>query len=198
MKILSFVSNLTTTLCLLTYASALEESSETPDANGELLQACMSDRGIDNVEAVQAALAKGADINTTGDRSGQTPFMAAVLRGKLNIVKYLHSVGADIAKGERNGYTPAHGAAFQGRVDVMAFLIDVGVDVTEVHEGDQYPPFMRTCWGKEERHAETLQLLVDRAGIDPTVVVNEKTCEESTDNPHVKRVLAEYKRGQEL
>ena len=189
-------------LSTLLHASSAEEIVEAPvepelTPDQELLKACMTGQGIDEVNDVKAAIAKGADVNTAGENSGQSPFMAAVLRGKIGIAKYLHSVGADITKGERSGYTAAHGAAFQGRVEMMQFLIEIGVDIHAAHEGDEFPPFIRTCWGKEERHAQTLQLLIDQ-GVDPTVVVNDNTCEEMTTNEHVKKVLAEYKRGSEL
>ncbi len=94
-------------------------------------------------------LYKGADINTKDEKSGQTALMAAVLRGKYNIVKYLLEAGADTTIGERMGYTPPHGAAFQGRPDVMRLLIDAGLDVHEYHN-DGFAPLHRVCWGREQ------------------------------------------------
>ena len=76
--------------------------------------------------------------------------MAATLRGKLNIVKYLLESGADASIGERDGFTPPHGAAFQGRPDVMGALIAAGLDVNSYHEKDGFLPLHRTCWGREK------------------------------------------------
>ena len=82
------------------------------------------------------------------EESGQTPLMASVLRGKINIVKHLLSVGADTSIGENQGYTPPHGAAFQGRADAMKVLIDAGLDVNTYHN-DGFVPLHRVCWGIE-------------------------------------------------
>ena len=124
----NFVLTVLSTLLLL--ASSQESDKEA--ANKALMEACMSEQGIDDPTAVQAALDNGADINTTDPASGQSPFMAAVLRGKIAIVKYLHQQGADIEQGETNGYKPAHGAAFQGRVDVMKFCYRCSSRFTDV------------------------------------------------------------------
>ena len=83
------------------------------------------------------------------ERSEQSALMAAVLRGKESIVKYLIAAGADVTLAERGGYTPPHGAAFQGRATVMQMLIDHGLDVNPKHE-DEFVPFHRACWGREE------------------------------------------------
>ena len=92
------------------------------------------------------------------------------------------------------GYTPPHGAAFQGREEIMKFLIKIGMDVTEAHEGDGFAPFVRTCWGKEERHARTLRVLVEEAGVDPTVKArNDMTCLDMTENPSIRQVVEEYR-----
>jgi len=127
--------------------NAERDQDTTP--NSSLLKACMADRGIDNPQDVKAALDQNADINTKDEKSGQTCLMAASLRGKIDIVKYLIEQGADASIGEMMGYKPPHGAAFQGRPDVMQAFIDSGIDVNEFHE-DGFPPLHRTCWGKTE------------------------------------------------
>lgn len=76
--------------------------------------------------------------------------MASVLRGKINIVRYLLvEAGADPSIGERSGFLPPDGAAFQGRSDVMQLLIDNGIKV-DYHAHDGYSPFHRACWGPRE------------------------------------------------
>jgi len=171
-----------------------EEPVDVPkekDPFEDLIAACITGRGIDIVEDVKNALEKGADINEQHERSGQTPLMAATLRGKINIVKYLLSEGADLTIPERQGYTPAHGAAFQGRPDVMKVLIDAGADVNVKHE-DGFFPLHRTCWGKEERHAETLQILLDH-GVPHDIKSDEgKVCREISTNKYTLKVLAKH------
>lgn len=61
----------------------------------------MPPKGEDDVDAIRAALKLGVDINVQDDRSGQTCLMAAVLRGKITIVRLLFKLGADDTIGER-------------------------------------------------------------------------------------------------
>ncbi len=133
---------------------------------------------------------QGANINVKDERSGQTPLMAAVLRGKINIVKYLISVGADTTVGEAKGYTAPHGAAFQGRPDVMETLIEAGLDVNSYHE-DGFVPLHRVCWGNEQRHADTLRVLLDHGVPHDIMSKDGKTCKDMTANEAVLEVLQE-------
>ena len=145
---------------LVVYCACQQVTPEMGEAR--LLSACMGPRGEDPVDKVEEALEDGADINVQDGKSGQTPLMAAVLRGKVEIVKFLLEKGADVTIGEHNGYTPAHGAGFQGRKEIMQILHQHGdIDVIhDVHE-DGYLPFHRACWGGEPRHTETVEYLLD-------------------------------------
>lgn len=103
------------------------------------------------------------------DKSGQTLLMYAVLHGKSpELVTTLLDNGADVSIGEIMGYTPIHGAAFQGRCQLVSVLLNhpkAKVDVNDRHN-DGYTPLMRACWGKEERHAETVRALLEN-GANP-------------------------------
>lgn len=100
----------------------------------------------DDVDAAKRAISNGANINTKEERSGQTPLMAAVLRGKINIATYLlEEAGADPNIGERSGFLPPDGAAFQGRPMMMQMLIDNGLKV-DYFGHDGFTPFHRACW----------------------------------------------------
>ena len=116
----------------------------------------------DNPALIEKALNSGSDINTIGP-GGQTPLMFAVLGGKLKSVKYLLSHNPDTTIGEKDGYTPMHGAGFQGRWKIAQVLIDYGLDPRDVHQ-DGYEPIHRACWGQEERHMETVKVLI-KAGV---------------------------------
>ena len=89
--------------------------------------------------------------------------MHAVLGGSLESVKYLLSKGADTSIGEKDGYTPMHGAGFQGRYEIAKVLIDHGLDPRDKHS-DGYEPIHRACWGREERHMQTVKVFLD-AGV---------------------------------
>lgn len=162
----------------------------------ELWAHCSSKRGMDDVDGVKNALAKGANVNHQDAASGQTPLMGAVLRGKDRIVRHLLDIKADVTIGEKSGYTPAHGAAFQGRPQVMKMLIDHGIDVNVPHHGDGFNPLMRTCWGSAKGHFETFKILVHH-GIDPLVPSGNdepKTCEEMSNNEWITDFLSTWEK----
>merc|ERR1719421_2732789 len=89
----------------------------------------------------------------------------AVLSGKTEAVRVLLERGPDCTIGEKDGYTPVHGAGFQGRAEIMRLLIAHGLDPNDYH-ADGYTPLHRACWGNEQRHTDTVQVLMD-AGVDP-------------------------------
>lgn len=157
-------------------------------ANEALLAACMSPPEVDEPENVRAALEQNADINIQEPQSGQTCLMAATLRGKINIVKFLFEMGADSSIGEQQGYTPQHGAGFQGRAEVMKFLATQGVDISQFH-ADGFAPIHRSCWGRNPSHAETFKALVE-LGVDPELKGKDgKRCRDMTSNEEILKLL---------
>lgn len=120
--------------------------------------------GADNEADIENFLANGADINKQQAGSGQSPLMNAVLMGKIKAVQYLLKRGADVNVAEKDGYTPMHGAGFQGRAEIAKVLIDHGVPVNDVHS-DGFNPIMRACWGNEERHTDTVRVMLENGAI---------------------------------
>lgn len=176
-----------------------EVSVNENDPSAKLLKACMAGRGEDDVKAIISALKEGANLNAKHEGSGQTCLMAAVLRGKINIVKHLLKVGADPTIPEKSGYTPPHGAAFQGRADVMKILIDAGLNVNEAH-ADGHTPLHRSCWGGEQRHTDTVTVLLTHGKVyhdvlsSPDAPTNPSmTCLDMTTNEATKDVIANFK-----
>jgi len=144
----------------------------------------------DDAVSIEKALDR-ADINSIGP-GGQTPLMNAVLSGKLEAVKVLLSKGADTSIGENDGYTPMHGAGFQGRAEIARVLIEQGkLDPNDKHK-DGFTPFHRACWGNEQRHADTADVLLQLGvGMDQI-----KECR--TTNPATVKVLDEWRKKQDL
>mmetsp|Transcript_28028 Transcript_28028/g.42747 ORF Transcript_28028/g.42747 Transcript_28028/m.42747 type:complete len:206 (-) Transcript_28028:109-726(-) len=157
-------------------------------AVAKLLSACMS--GGDDPERVMSALDEGADINVRDSNSGQTPLMAAVRRGKSNIVKVLLEEGADVTLEDHDGYTPAHGAAVKGSVDVFKVLKEHGIDIMNDRLDDGFYPFHRACMGTKVGHRETVEYFLSQ-GVDINLEVNGKTCIELAKNKKIKRMLLE-------
>jgi ankyrin repeat protein len=142
-----------------------------------------------NVNAVVREIEKsGTNVNFQEPGSGQTPLMAAVLSGQDEVVEILLNRGASVDIGEKDGYTPAHGAGFQGRARIMKILNERGVDVIRDFHSDGYAPLHRSCWGNEQRHADTVQYLLE-IGVDPNLSGNGKTCADMTRNPGTLTIL---------
>lgn len=162
-------------------------------ADGRLLDAAMNNR----VDDARRELEAGANIDVKDASSGQTPLMAAVLRGNAEIVEFLLSKGADVTTGEKDGYTPAHGAGFQGRADIMKLLKEHGIDVVGDKHEDGYAPMHRSCWGREQRHADTVEYLISEAGADVKLAAaNGKTCADMTTNPATLEVLRKHEKSE--
>jgi hypothetical protein len=187
-----------------------DPSSSSP-SDVELLEAAF--RG--HVPGVETALQAGdANPNARDPDSGQTALMGATLRGHANVVEYLLNLSSsssdtDVANKdgrhrrievvdatipEKDGYTPAHGAGFQGRADIMRLLSQYGINVMDDYHADGFVPLHRACWGREERHTETVRVLVNELGVDINLPdrKNGAVCADMTNNPATKRFLAEH------
>ena len=181
-------------LATLRFISAADGVDDASSPNDALLAACTGPRGEDSPEDVAAALAAGADINSKDERTGQTCLMASTLRGKDKILRYLLKNGADATIPERDGYTPPHGSGFQGRIETMRLLKETGVDILNAEHPDGFYPLHRACWGREPRHSEVVEYLLE-LGEDPDrrgTGEIQKTCWEMTENPDTIAILKKY------
>jgi len=133
------------------------------------------------------------DINSQSPRQGQTLLMQSVLHGKEKCVEYLLKRGADVNIAEAKGYTPMHGAAFQGRANIAKMLLDHGCSLRTKHEGDGYEPAVRSCWGSNERHVETLKFFLDN-GVPIDGIYD--VCMERAKDEAIINTLNEYKAKQ--
>uniref|UniRef100_A0A7S4NIB5 Ankyrin repeat domain-containing protein n=1 Tax=Odontella aurita TaxID=265563 RepID=A0A7S4NIB5_9STRA len=186
-------------LFLLAYAilsispSFAEEatSAERETATKDLFDAAFGD----DVDGIEAALEKGADLNAKNPSAGgQTALMGSVLRGKENSVLYLLDKGADATVPERDGYTPMHGAGFQGRASIAKILSDHGVNLRDKHPGDGHEPAIRACWGGEPRHLETVKFFL-KAGVPLDDIY--EPCVQMTRNSATKKFLEDLKEKKE-
>mmetsp|Transcript_28665 Transcript_28665/g.34914 ORF Transcript_28665/g.34914 Transcript_28665/m.34914 type:complete len:202 (+) Transcript_28665:37-642(+) len=180
---------------LILLATLLPTTLATDDSDSpssKLLSLCTAPAGEDDAVTAATLLNDGADIDVRNPTDGQSCLMASTLRGKINLVRLLLKNGADKAIPEKQGYTLAHGAGFQGRPDVMKLLHENDVDVLMDVHTDGFLPFHRACWGREKRHAETVEYLLG-IGADPSVKGNNgMTCEDMTNNEETKKVLASH------
>ena len=66
----------------------------------------------DDVADVQKAISAGQDVNVK-NKAGDTPLLAAIRRGSLEMVKTLLSLGADANARDKNGETPLKDTCLQ-------------------------------------------------------------------------------------
>lgn len=93
----------------------------------------------DDIEAVRALLADGADVNAAhGD--GMTGLHWAALKGNAGITRLLIDAGAVLEAATRLGaHTPLHVAAKEGQGEVVAILAEAGADPAAVTETGATP-----------------------------------------------------------
>ena len=160
-------------------------------ANGVAANNYHDSVGADDAATLKELIAiKEPGLNERG-QGGQTPLMMAVLMGKDDAVKQLLAAGADTSIGEKDGYTPMHGAGFQGRASIARMLVAHGLNPSDMH-GDGSTPIHRACWGRELRHTETVQALLE-AGVNPNEPSAKKvTPVEMTQNADTRKLLHQW------
>ena len=70
-----------------------------------------------------------ADVDAT-NRHGQTPLLAAAIRGHLTVVRELIRAGADVDRSDRLGTSPLIAAVAAGWTEVAEALLDAGASTT--------------------------------------------------------------------
>jgi predicted LPLAT superfamily acyltransferase len=81
-----------------------------------------------DASAVQALLAKGADVNAKG-LGGLTALMVASHKGHLDVVQALLAKGADVNAKTIAGWTALIVASYDGHLDMVQELLAKGADV---------------------------------------------------------------------
>ena len=110
----------------------------------------------DDIEAVRALLADGADVNAAhGD--GMTGLHWAALNGNTEIAQLLIEARAALEATTRLGaHTPLHVAAKEGHGEVVAILAEGGADVAAATETGATPLHFAAASG--DVHAVTVLL----------------------------------------
>ena len=174
-------------LLVLTFYDITPCSAIEPTPQSVLLEAVRND---DPTAIERAILTLGADMDLQGG-GGQTPLVHAVLSGKQQAVETLLKLGANVDIPEKDGYTVAHAAGFQGRAEILKVLAahqDKAIDIMQPHT-DGYYPLHRACWGREQRHTDTVQAFLD-LGVPPNLpAANGKDCLTMTNNPATRSLI---------
>lgn len=76
-----------------------------------------------NLPMARFALENGADPNVVSQRLGRTPLVAAVAKGKADLVDLLLQHGADVSVGDKDGNPPVRFAVEKGRTAIFQKLL---------------------------------------------------------------------------
>ena len=109
-------------------------------------------------KAVEALIARGADVNAKND-IGETPLFYAAQRNSHDAAKLLIERGADVNAKDKHGGTPLHEAAFSNYLDVAKLLIDRGAAVNAKDDGGYTP--LDEAWDND---ADGVQAMLRRHG----------------------------------
>ncbi len=128
MKVLRDMKMLRVDVFGLALLTALLSPAAAPRGDSPVADAAMRD----DVAAVRALLADGADVNAPrGD--GMTGLHWAALNGNAEIARLLIGAGADLDAATRIGaHTPLHVAGREGSGEIVAVLADAGANVAAV------------------------------------------------------------------
>ena len=166
------------------------------DLSGDILRA-VSSNDVGEVGSIidQNRDSLGSFINIREAGSGQTPLMKSILMGHTEMVRMLLMLPeVDVSLGEKDGYTAFHGAGFQGRAEIAKLLLEDSrnIDPNTFHE-DGFAPLHRACWGREQRHVDTIRVLVDTGKVRWDMKTkNGKTCRDIAMSPLIVNVMKEY------
>ena len=139
------------------------------DKNAQLIKA--AENG--DLQAVQTALAEGANINTKSN-TGWTPLLSAAFSARTEVVKLLLEKGADVNAKENNGVTALMVAAFGGYTEIVNVLLEKGAEVN-ARTPDGATALMMAAMGAAEirvgGHTEIVKSLLEK-GADIKVRAN--------------------------
>ena len=114
-------------------------------------------------EIIEYLLSLGMTVNMT-DKSGQTPLMCACYKGgRLDNIKRLLELGADIQQLEFNdGWSALHFAASDSSPEIIEYLLSLGMTVNMTDKSGQ-TPLMCACYkgGRLDNIKRLLELGAD-------------------------------------
>jgi ankyrin repeat protein len=116
-----------------------------------------------SVEAAQAMIAHGANVNATDDQD-RNPLQYALNDSKLPMSTMLIDAGSDVNNKGKDGVTALMRAARYGWNDIIKKLLDKKAEVNAAEKHGQTALYEAAIWGQ----AESCKILLD-AGADATL-----------------------------
>ena len=117
---------------------------------------------ISSPEIIEYLLSLGMTVNMT-DKSGHTPLMCACLEGgRLDNIKKLFELGADIQQLDYDGWSALHFAATYSNPEIIEYLLSLGMTVNMTDKSGQ-TPLMCACYkgGRLDNIKRLLELGAD-------------------------------------
>ena len=146
-------------LLLTTIAAVLVVGCGNPEADRALFTAVQ----VESIQAVEQAIAAGADVNAK-NAVGLTPLHLAAFKGNKEIVELLIAKRADgnAIDLEKYGseWTPLHHAAIYNRKETVEPLVAAGADVNAKDVDGETP----LDWAIKLKHPEVADLLRKHGG----------------------------------
>ncbi len=103
---------------------AEQRESAGPSADVDLHEAV----GQGDLQAIQAQIEAGADLNVREPMGGSSPLITAATFGQTEAAKMLIEAGADLDQRNNDGSTPLIAAAFFCRTEIVEALLAAGAD----------------------------------------------------------------------
>jgi hypothetical protein len=107
---------------LLAAGADVNHTKEGDDGRTALYRAAMNG----HLEAAQALIDAGADVDKGKTTDGDTPLITAAFQGHLEVVKALVGAKANVNKAGYNGFTPLRVAIGNNHTSVVEYLKSVG------------------------------------------------------------------------
>jgi Ankyrin repeats (3 copies)/Ankyrin repeat len=93
-----------------------------------------------DLHEVKRLIGRGAQINAKFGGEGETALHRAVSYGRLEVVDYLISNGADVNAGNEEGWTPLISASYSGNMEIIQRLVSNGANVNAQESRHGFTP----------------------------------------------------------
>jgi ankyrin repeat protein len=111
-----------------------------------------------DLKAVNALIAQGADVNEL-DPNGDAPLVMAAYLGHSEVVRALLEAGADVAAVDPSmKATALHAASYAGRTEAARVLIEYRIDIDKQGPRNGYTALHDAIW---QNNVDTAKVLIE-------------------------------------
>lgn len=113
---------------------------------------------LNELPAITRLSPSSADLNAINRRFELSPWLVALIRGDLRIVRPLAELGADLTQAGRCGESALHLSAEFGHVELMHWLLELGADANSADNSAETPLHRAAEWN----HLACARALLER------------------------------------